>query len=345
MRNQGAQLALISAALFGLSPVLAKGIIGNMSPALLAGLLYLGSGIGLHAALVLQRQSLFRQLTQLSKKNFVTLLGVIVCGGILAPLCLAYGIKWASAFEVSLLLNFEAVATTLLAFFLFHEHVSLRVWIGKVFVVMGAAIVVTYGTSRFSIAGFFVIAACILWGLDNNLTRNIEDLPATSLACIKGWVAGIFNTLLALFLGNEPVAPLHTLYCLLIGAISYGLSLVLFVKALRQIGSARTSTYFASGPFFGMIFAVLLLGEQPSLLNGVAACLMALGVVILYRESHSHLHIHEAMTHGHLHTHDEHHQHPHDGTEGPEPHDHAHSHEPVGHAHSHLPDIHHRHRH
>jgi drug/metabolite transporter (DMT)-like permease len=345
--NSGAFLSFFSAALFGVSPALAKLVMGEMSPVLLAGLLYLGSGVGLQLFLSFQKQNSFTAIRGLSKKAKLKLLGAIISGGILAPLCLAYGIKFGSAFEVSLLLNLETVATTLIAWLVFHEYIGRSVWIGKLLLVVGALIISLNFKNGFgfSDAGILLIAACVFWGIDNNLTRDVEDLNPAVLASVKGWVAGGFNTLLALSLGQFQVGFNQGLGTLAIGAFSYGLSLVLFVKALRLIGASRTSTYFAVGPFFGMIFSVLLLNERPDHSQWFAAVLMALGLWTLYRERHSHPHTHEPLTHSHKHTHDEHHQHLHSGSEGPEPHEHLHTHQPITHSHPHLPDVHHRHRH
>jgi drug/metabolite transporter (DMT)-like permease len=346
-RSTGPVAALLSAALFGVSPVFAKILVGDTSPILLAGLLYLGSGISLLAGAPGAREGSFQKLKALSASHKLKLLGAIASGGIVAPLLLMFGLKYASAFETSVLLNLETVATTLIAYFVFHEHVSRRVWAGKVLLLVGAALILAVPGVRFtfSIPGLFVIGACVFWGLDNNLTRDVEDLSPSILAGTKGLCAGVFNIALAYLLGQSAIGAGSLIASLGLGALSYGLSLVLFVKALRVLGASRTSTYFATGPFWGMLLAVLLLGEHPPILHWIAAGLMGLGAFVLYRERHVHEHTHEEMKHRHQHIHDEHHQHFHDGSEGPEPHDHAHAHQSLIHSHGHLPDIHHRHRH
>ncbi|MBT1074025.1 DMT family transporter [Geobacter grbiciae] len=343
----GQFLAVISAVLFGISPVLCKLVIGEMSPALLAGLLYLGSGIGLHILLLFQGKKSIEEVKRLSPKKRLALLGSILSGGIVAPLFLAYGIKLGTASEVSLLLNFETVATTLIAWFVFREHVGLGVWGGKALILLGSVFVILKndGALAFSSAGLLVLLACAFWGIDNNLTRDIEELPATVLASIKGFGAGAFNTLLALALSTGTATVPQVAGSLLIGAMSYGMSLVLFVEALRRIGSARTSTLFAIGPFIGTFLSVLILGERPPATYWVAASLMLAGIALLQREMHGHPHTHEELSHSHKHLHDEHHQHEHAEGEGTEPHDHPHLHEPLTHSHVHWPDIHHRHSH
>ncbi|MBC7690252.1 MAG: EamA family transporter [Methylotenera sp.] len=347
MLAQGPLYSLFSAALFGVSPALAKLVIGDMSPVLLAGLLYLGSGLGLQLLLFWQRQKTWSALRGLALHQKLKLAGAVVCGGILAPLCLTFGIQTGTAFEVSLLLNLETVATTLIAWLIFHEYIGPRVWTGKVLLLVGAGIITLQPHLGFvfSRSALLILGACLFWGIDNNLTRDVEDLPPTVLASIKGWGAGTFNTALAFALGSKLVSPAQVAGSLSIGALSYGVSLVLFVKALREIGSARASTYFAAGPFFGMVAALFFLGEHPSSFQWLSAVFMAAGLWALYGERHSHVHQHEPLRHSHAHTHDEHHQHTHDGSEGPEPHTHEHHHDPLTHAHAHSPDIHHRHGH
>lgn len=343
----GQFFAILSAALFGVSPVLCKLIIGDMSPALLAGLLYLGSGIGLSLVSAGLRKGIVQELRELSHPHRRKLLGAVLAGGVVAPLCLAYGIKYGNASEVTLLLNLETVATTVIAWLVFKEHIGMHVWLGKVLIVLAASLIVlrSEGDPAFSYSSVMVVLACIFWGIDNNLTRDVEELPATALATVKGFGAGLFNTALALALGTGAASKTQAGGALMIGAFSYGVSLVLFVEALRKIGSARTSTFFAIGPFIGTLSSLLILGERPPALCWFAAILMLAGVVILYWETHGHPHCHETIAHRHKHIHDEHHRHDHEEGDGTEPHDHFHMHEPLCHHHVHWPDIHHRHSH
>lgn len=342
----GALLALFSAFLFGISPVLIKLFSGAMPPVFMAGILYLGSGIGLLTFRAILRETIFSNLWALPRKQKFQLAGAIIFGGVLAPICLTYGIVYSPAFQVSALLNLETVATTLIAWFIFHEHVGKRVWFGKILIVFGSLLIsVGQSNSFFSVPAIFIALACFFWGMDNNLTRDIEDIPPSVLAGIKGLSAGLFNILLAWILHQTAYGISGIAFTFVLGALSYGLSLVLFVYALRKIGSSRTSTYFATGPFIGMLAAVAFLGERPPLLHWIAAIFMLGGIYALYRENHDHPHTHEPQTHSHLHVHDKHHQHKHQGTEGREPHDHVHVHNLLTHSHGHLPDTHHRHRH
>ena len=346
---QGPLLATLSALLFGISPVLCKLVIGEMSPVLLAGLLYLGSGIGLSFVLVRQRINIIREIQSISRIHRLKLLGAVLAGGVIAPLCFVYGIKYGRASEVSLLLNLETVATTIIAWLIFKEQVSRNVWAGKLLIVLAASIIILKSPENlaFSASGILVVLACIFWGIDNNLTRDVDDLPATALAAIKGYCAGLFNIILAAVLGFGTIDVQQIGGALLIGAFSYGASLVLFIGALRKIGSARSSTYFAIGPFIGVLSALVLLHEQPPAFFWLAAALMLAGVLCLYRERHEHPHVHEAVSHRHQHAHDqdEHHRHPHDGEGNSEPHDQYHVHDRLPHTHVHWPDTHHRHVH
>jgi len=346
---QGPLLATLSALLFGISPVLCKLVIGEMSPVLLAGLLYLGSGIGLSFVLVRQRINIFKEIRGISRFHRLKLLCAVLAGGIIAPLCLVYGIKYGRASEVTLLLNLETVATTIIARLIFKEQVSWHVWAGKLLIVLAASIIILKSPAglAFSTSGILVVLACIFWGIDNNLTRDVDELPATALAAIKGYCAGLFNIILASVLGFGTIDVHQIGSALLIGALSYGASLVLFIGALRKIGSARSSTYFAIGPFIGALSALVLLREHPPTFFWLATVLMLAGVLCLYRERHEHPHVHEALVHRHQHTHDqdEHHRHLHDEKDDSEPHDHYHVHERLTHRHVHWPDTHHRHGH
>jgi len=343
----GQLLALLSAVLFGVSPVFCKLLIGDMSPALLAGLLYLGSGVGLQIVLAFQRKNSLQELRELSNQHRMKLFGAIVAGGIIAPLCLTYGIKYGTASEVSLLLNLETVATTLIAWLVFKEYIGPYVWSGKALILVGAVIVVlkTERGLAFSISGILVVLACIFWGIDNNLTRDVQELSSTVLASIKGLAAGTCSIVLALLFSSGSASVFQLSGALVIGALSYGLSLVLFVEALRKIGVARTATFFAVGPFVGTLLSVALLGERPSAAHWLATSLMIAGIFLLYTEVHRHRHTHEEMAHSHEHSHDEHHLHVHGEGDETEAHEHWHVHEGTTHSHVHWPDMHHRHSH
>jgi drug/metabolite transporter (DMT)-like permease len=195
-----------------------------------------------------------------------------------------------------------------------------------------------------SLHALAIVAACLLWGLDNNLTARISLADPFAIAIWKGLVAGGVNTALGLALA--PALPaMSWAGALAVGAIGYGASLVLYVLALRHLGAARTAAHFGTAPFFGAVLAVLLLNEPLSASLLAAFALTAAGTWLALTERHGHVHEHEALEHEHRHIHDDHHQHEHRGDEGPEPHAHVHRHAPLRHRHAHFPDLHHRHRH
>jgi drug/metabolite transporter (DMT)-like permease len=341
-------IALASAALFGLSTPLAKLLVGDVSPWLLAGLLYLGSGFGL-TALYFVRRAFFGQPgeARLTRSDFPWLAGTVFFGGMLGPLLLLYGLALTDAASASLLLNLEAVFTLGLAWVVFREHVDVRLFIGAVAIVSGALLLSWQGGFGTAGSGIILIAlACLSWGIDNNLTRKISAVDPVVLATIKGVAAGLVNTTLALISGAS-IPDLPALGgALLLGFVSYGLGLVLFIVALRHLGAARTGAYYGTAPFIGAIGAAIILGSPLTVTILLAGLLMAFGAWLHLSERHGHEHTHQPLDHEHRHVHDEHHQHLHDPDVIPgEPHSHRHRHAPIKHAHRHWPDLHHRHQH
>lgn len=339
--------ALAAAALFGASTPLAKLLGITLHPVLLAGLLYLGSGVGLMLVRTLRDRGW--QRPGLAKGEWPWLLGAIGFGGVLGPVALMAALTLTSAATASLLLNLESVLTALLAWVVFKENADRRIVFGMAVIVAGGAVLAWPGADLqlHSLLGpLGVAAACLCWAIDNNLTRKVSASDALFLAGIKGLVAGTVNTGLGLLLGAHLPALIVLAPTLLVGLLGYGVSLVLFVLALRGLGSARTGAYFSTAPFLGAAIAILVLGEPVTATFWVAAALMAVGVWIHLTEHHAHEHQHEALAHAHPHVHDDHHQHSHDFPwDGVEPHVHPHQHEPLRHSHAHFPDIHHRHGH
>jgi drug/metabolite transporter (DMT)-like permease len=259
-----------------------------------------------------------------------------------------YGLARSDAASASLLLNLEAVLTAVIAWTVFRENVDRRIFAGMAAIVAGGVLLSAGAAPRAgaSLGAALVAAACLAWAIDNNLTRRVSGSDAAALACLKGLAAGLVNLALALALGVPLPGPAGWLGAGVLGFLGYGLSLALFIVALRHLGTARTGAYFSVAPFFGAALAIALLGERPQAAFWLAAALMALGVWLHLSERHEHEHAHEAMQHEHEHVHDAHHQHAHDfAWDGREPHTHPHRHEPMVHAHPHFPDLHHRHRH
>lgn len=339
--------ALVAALLFGASTPLAKQLLRDLPPVLLAGLLYLGSGIGL-ALLRLARDRGWRT-PSLSGREWFWLLLAIGFGGVLGPLALMLGLAHTQAATASLLLNLEAVLTALLAWIVFRENTDRRVVLGMALIVSGAVLLAWPGSSQGAGLGWgalLIAGACLCWALDNNFTRKVSASDALFLAGLKGIVAGVVNTGIALSLSAHVPVALAIGEAMAVGLFGYGISLVLFVLALRGLGSARTGAYFSTAPFMGAAIAILAFGDHASLMFWLAAALMGAGVWLHLTERHEHPHTHEAITHTHQHVHDAHHQHAHDFEwGGREPHSHPHTHEPLTHSHPHYPDIHHQHGH
>jgi len=347
--NLSVVYALLAALLFGASTPLAKLLLGDVPPILLAGLLYLGSGVGLSTARLIRDRCW--QPSGLAPAEWPWLLGAMLFGGVLGPVALLYGLVHSSAATASLLLNLEAVLTALLAWVVFKENADRRIVLGMLAIVAGGVLLAwpTGEAQQDSWLGPLAISvACLCWAIDNNLTRHVSASDALFIAGSKGLVAGGVNTLLALALGMTLPGVAILLPAMTLGLLGYGVSLVMFVLALRGLGAARTGAYFSTAPFIGAAVALLLLGESESTspLFWVAAAMMGIGVWLHLTEQHGHQHTHNDLEHAHSHRHDAHHQHPHDaGWAGDEPHSHQHRHLPMAHSHHHFPDIHHRHEH
>jgi drug/metabolite transporter (DMT)-like permease len=343
-RDPGVLAALAAAALFGAGTPLAKLLLGETSPWLLAGLLYLGSGGGL----LLLRLVRGAAPVRLRRAEIGWLAGGILAGGLLGPVLLMWGLARMPAAGASLLLNAEGVATALIAWFVFRENFDRRIALGMGLIVAGALLLSWPQTADFgeALPALAILGACLAWAIDNNLTRKVALADAGFIAMVKGLVAGATNLGLALLAGAALPGVGVGLAAGALGFLSYGLSLVLFVLALRQLGTARTGAYFSVAPFIGAVVAVPLLGEAIGARLLAAGGLMALGVWLHVTERHAHEHTHEALEHEHEHTHDAHHRHEHEPPVPPGTrHSHRHRHESLTHSHPHFPDAHHRHEH
>ena len=343
LRQPGIAAAIGAALLFGAGTPLAKALLAGIDPYALAGLLYLGSGLGL----TLYRRLIHAPVVHLPRVERLWFAGAILAGGIVGPLLLMIGLVGMPASGASLLLNAEGVFTALLAWFAFKENVDRRIALGMAVIVLGAAILSWPGEARF--AGLWptlaVLGACLAWAIDNNLTRKISLNDATWIASVKGLVSGVVNLTLAFTLGAAMPAWPNLAGAMLVGLLAYGVSLTLFVLGLRHLGTARTGAYFSVAPFFGAALAVLM-GETLTTPLLLAGALMALGTWLHLTERHQHTHVHEPIEHEHEHEHDPHHRHPHDATlSNDEKHSHRHRHDPLAHSHEHFPDTHHRHSH
>lgn len=344
----GVPLALGSAILFGASAPLSKLLIGGVDPWLLAGVLYLGAGLGLtlvHAG----RASLGLEGVEapLRRPDLPWLAAVILFGGLLGPLLLLLGLSRTSAASGSLLLNLEGLATMVIAWLVFRENVDRRLLLGAAAILAGAMVLSWTGQGiRLDTGGLLIGAACLFWGIDNNLTRRLSSADPVQIAMLKGLVAGTVNLVLALTAGVGLPGPGLLMAGAVLGFGGVGVSLVLFMLALRHLGAARTGAYFSLAPFIGAALAVAIFREPVTARLLLAGALMAAGLWLHLAERHEHEHVHEALGHEHAHVHDDHHRHDH-GSDDPEgePHSHPHQHEPTRHRHPHYPDLHHRHGH
>lgn len=342
-------IALVSALLFGASTPFAKMLLGEgFGPFLLAGLFYLGSGIGLAAFSLLRRSagSTPRE-APLRRADLPWLALVVFFGGIAGPALLMLGLTTTSGSAASLLLNVEGLATMAIAWIVFRESVDRRLLLGAAAILAGALVLSWQGEAgSLGLGALPIVAACVAWGIDNNLTRKLSSADPIQIAMIKGLCAGAVNTGLALAYGDTLPAATAIAVAGFVGFVGYGVSLVLFVVSLRHLGAARTGAYFSTAPFIGALIAVFLLGDPATVQLALAAVLMALGVYLHLTETHDHEHVHEALEHEHRHVHDAHHQHAHaPGDPATEPHSHRHRHARLVHKHPHFPDLHHRHVH
>lgn len=333
--------ALLAALFFGASAPISKLLLGNAPPVLMAAFLYLGSGTGISLIKLYQRLTSNQKEAGIKRLDVRWLAGAILSGGILAPIILMISLKNTPASTASLLLNFEGVATTLIALFFFHESISRRALAAICAITLASILLSTNFGSNWgmSLGAFGVLLACILWGLDNNLTRNISAKDPLTIVAWKGLVAGTFSLILGLLLGQQLPALSTIMSILLLGFISYGLSTMLFIYSMRGLGAARTSALYGTAPLAGVLLSILIFKDPITFLFAVAAVLMVAGALLLANEEHAHFHIHMPVVHEHRHSHDEFHVHDHTELA----HSHEHEHPRTEHEHGHMPDIHHRH--
>jgi drug/metabolite transporter (DMT)-like permease len=343
---------LLAAVLFGLSAPLAKRLLRDVDPLFLAGLLYLGAFLGLtffSALRRLIRPAAAASSARLSRRDIPWLAGSVICGGIIGPIALLLGLLRTSGFSGSLLLNLEGVMTALIAVFVFGENAGLRLWLALgAMTAAGIFLAWDPATGSFAWSGaLLVLLAMAAWGADNNLTRAIAVKDAVRIGRVKGLAAGAFSILLALALGRPGPGWAAVVSALILGAFSYGLSLVLYIRALAGLGAFRAGAFFSVGPFIGAAASMLILREPPRWAMAPGFLLMAAGVSVILIERHAHRHVHARLVHAHPHAHgDGHHAHAHDDRANFDGrHVHEHVHEEIDHSHAHWPDIHHRHGH
>ena len=339
--------ALLAAIFFGASTPFAKLLLGDISPIYLAAFLYLGSGTGISLIKLGQKIIPPAQQTEagIKKADIKWLAGAIISGGVMAPIVLMVSLQNTPASTASLLLNFEGVGTTLIALLFFREAISRRAWMAILVITLASIFLSTNFSEGFglSLGALGIILACVLWGLDNNLTRNISGKDPLVIVAWKGLAAGTFSFILATLLGNSLPSFTSIALTMGLGFVSYGMSTILFILSMRGLGAARTSALYGTAPLAGVFLSIIIFSESLSISYILAGILMIGGALLLINEEHSHSHAHTALFHEHSHKHDDP-AHRHDAaTSGA--HSHEHEHPAEEHEHDHMPDIHHRHGH
>src|SRR5216117_3874014 len=308
---------LLGALAFAASVPASKVLLRDFQPLALSGGLYLSAGLFCTVLLALESRRSRAPASRLQGQDWRWLGAAIAAGGVLGPLALFYGLRWTSGYVVGLLLNFEAVFTVGLGALFSAERVGKR-GMGGILLIIGGAILLSgigqtdAGATR-PLVALLVIAACACWGLDNNLTQRISLRDARYIVAIKGLVGGAVSLGLAFLFGQAGGWPdvKSVLAVALVGSISYGLSIVLFIRGLRELGIVHTGALFASAPGFAALLSWVFLHEAMHPAALLALTGMTGGAILLSTDVHEHEHAHEAVEHAHEHEHDEHHQHEH----------------------------------
>ena len=324
--------ALLAALFFGISTPFSKTLLNNLAPLQLSGLMYIGGSIGLFVVtpLLSLKKNESQQKQTATRADWIFLLFATISGGIAAPVLVLIGLQSTAAATASMLLTLESVATAILAWSFFSERINKKVWIAVALITL-SAIVLSFDVSgkwSLSTGAILIAVACIMWGLDNNLSSRIKGLPIHVIVMVKSGAAGIVSLSLSFLLGNHLPATLIVFQAMILGFISCGLSLCCFMVSLRQIGASQTSSLFGTAPFIGAVISLVLFWQLPSVQMLCSLPFLVLGVMLLLRQEHSYLHSHGAVQHSHAHSHNDrlhnHHHHAEDSANG-----HTHEHEPA----------------
>lgn len=341
----GYAVGITAAVLFGVSAPASKLLLDHIGPQLLAGLLYLGAFL---AVAPFARFGPARHEARLRRSDAPLLAGLVISGGIVAPVLLMFGLQRVSGVTGSLLLNLEGPITLIVGVVIVGEYLGRRPWVGSAIVFSACALLTVQGAmGKADVLGaLLVVTACLGWAIDNNLTQRLSIRDPFQIVAVKTGIAAIVNITLAGTRGDSLDSWTVLAGALALGALAYGLSILLDAYALRLLGAAREAAIFATAPFAGALLAIPLLGDTWNAIDVAAAGVMGCGVVMLITDRHAHVHTHEPLEHDHRHEHDEHHQHEHEpGADPSEPHSHPHRHDVLTHAHAHASDVHHRHSH
>ena len=329
--------AVLAAALYAINVPLSKLLLGYVAPTMMAAFLYLGAGLGLllYSAVgaILGKPAIKEPLT---KKELPYTIAMVILD-IAAPILLMLGISRTTSANVSLLNNFEIVATSLIALFVFKEVISRRLFAAILLVVLASVILGFEGAGTFSFqtGSLFVLGACVCWGMENNCTKMISSKSSVEIVIIKGCCSGLGSLVIA-FATGESVPAAKWVFCvLLLGFVAYGLSIHFYIMAQKDLGAAKTSAFYSVAPFLGVLFSMILLGERPALQFYAAALIMLVATALMVRDTivlqhahvhehtHTHAHAHGDLIHTHVHTHVHCHLHTHDTGEAI--HEHKHS--------------------
>ena len=343
--RSGYAVAFAAALLFGASAPAAKLLLHDMDAQLLAGLLYLGAFL---AVAPITRFGPSRHEARLRRADLPALAGLVLAGGIVAPVLLMVGLERVTGVTGSLLLNLEGPLTLIVGVAIVGEYLGMKSWVGSTVIFGACALLTVRGSTGNAdvFGGVLIVAACLGWAIDNNLTQRLSVRDPFQIVTVKTGVAATVNITLAVLRGATLTTWDAVPSALVLGALAYGISILFDAYALRLLGAAREAAIFATAPFAGALLAVPLLGDTWGAVDVAAAGLMAVGVAMLITDRHEHTHTHEPMDHDHRHEHDEHHQHDHvPGVDPAAPHSHPHHHESLTHVHAHVSDTHHRHEH
>jgi len=345
MKKSPIFIALISAALFGAATPASKALLATLPPFVLAGLLYIGAAIGVVPLLIRERK--ISRPWALDGKNRIRLMGAIGFGGLIGPVLLLFGLQLASSASVSLWLNLELIATILLGHFIFRDQMTAYGWIASGGTLLAAVLLSASEGGAGITAGVLVAAACFCWGMDNHLTALIDSITPSQSTFWKGLVAGTVNLAIGLITAEFKVSLALFAIAVIIGILSYGISIVLYINSAQRLGATRSQILFSSSPFFGVLLAAIFLGETISMAQYTAIAIIIFSLVFLFFEKHVHKHHHEPVEHDHWHHHDDgHHDHSiQHGLKKDTSHSHRHKHDPATHSHPHWPDLFHRHKH
>lgn len=290
--------AILAAALYAINVPLSKLLLKNVDPTMMASFLYIGAGLGLLIYSLINR--IFGKQTikePLTKKELPYTVAMVVLD-IAAPIFLMLGISQTTAANVSLLNNFEIVATSLIALFIFKEFISRRLFWAIFLVTISSIILGFEGSDSFSfnLDSLFVLGACICWGFENNCTKMISSKSSIEIVIIKGCFSGLGSLIVALMLG-EQIPELHWMLCVLfLGFVAYGLSINFYIKAQKDLGAAKTSAFYSVAPFLGVTFSMLLLNERPAMQFYIALVIMVIATILMIKDTvalqHTHLHKH-----------------------------------------------------